>query len=93
MIRARTVALLALALVALTLVACGGDEGETTTAPAPTPAEAPSGGQASPSLSTFPPEFVECLADQGIDVEAVDDVSEAIHSPGGQECFDLLHGG
>jgi hypothetical protein len=92
--RARTLVVLALALVsvALTLAACGGDDdGETTTDPPPT--ESPSGSAAPPSLSAFPPGFLECLADQGIDLESVTDVSSVIHSPAGERCFDELHRG
>ena len=86
----------AMALVALALLlgACGGgDEGEeTTTSPAPA-AEAPSGSPTAPSLDRFPPEFLACLQDQGIDLESVTDVSAVIHSPEGNQCFDVLHGG
>ncbi len=92
--RARMLVILVLALVtiALTLAACGGgDDEETTTVPAPT--ESPSGSAAPPSLSAFPPEFLDCLADQGIDLESVTDVSAVIHSPEGNRCFDELHGG
>lgn len=84
----------AMALVAVTLLlgACGGDEDETTTSPAPA-AEAPSGSPAAPSLDKFPPEFLQCLEDQGIDLDSVTDVSAVIHSPEGNQCFDVLHGG
>ena len=93
--RGRIIIAVAMALVAvmLLLAACGGgDEEETTTSPAPA-AEAPSGSPAAPSLDRFPPEFLACLEDQGIDLESVTDVSAAIHSPEGNQCFDVLHGG
>ena len=84
---------MALVAVALLLGACGGgDEEETTTSPAPA-AEAPSGSPAAPSLDKFPPEFLACLEDQGIDLESVTDVSAVIHSPEGERCFGVLHGG
>jgi hypothetical protein len=84
----------ALVALALTLGACGGDDNEEETATSPAPAaEAPSGSPAAPSLSQFPPEFLECLGDQGIDLDSVTDVSAVIHSPEGNRCFDELHGG
>lgn len=97
MTRLRIVITLGVALVAvaLTLAACGGedDDGqETRTTPTPA-AEAPSGGPVAPSLSQFPPEFLQCLEDQGIDLESVTDVSAVIHSSGADRCFDELHGG
>ena len=87
---------MALVAVALLLGACGGDdEEETTTSPAPAAEapSAPSGSSAAPSLDKFPPEFLACLEDQGIDLESVTDVSAVIHSPEGNQCFDVLHGG
>jgi hypothetical protein len=83
---------LALVVLALTLAACGGGDDEPTTTTAPS-ADAPSGGAAPPSLSAFPPEFLKCLEDQGIDLESVTDISAVIHSPQGDRCFDELHGG
>ncbi|MGH2989254.1 MAG: hypothetical protein ACRDMA_05210 [Solirubrobacterales bacterium] len=84
--------LIALALGALVLAlllgACGDDDEGTNTTPAP--AEAPSGGDAPPSVDALPPEFVECMEDQGIDPESIPD---QIHSPDGDACFNALHGG
>ena len=84
----------ALVALALVLAACGGDGGEGDTVPQPG-VEAPTGGTTSPSGSAdFPPEFVECMADQGIDIESSPD---ALHSPGAQEAFQacqqFLHSG
>jgi hypothetical protein len=92
--RARLLVVLALALVTIVLMlsACGGGDDEETTTDA-TPTESPTGSAAPPSLSAFPPEFLDCLADQGIDLESVTDVSAVIHSPEGEQCFDVLHGG
>jgi hypothetical protein len=82
-----------LVALALMLASCGGDDNEgTTTSPAPAAAP-PSGSAEPPSLSKFPPEFLACLEDQGIDLESVTDVSAVIHSPEGKRCFELLHGG
>jgi hypothetical protein len=92
--RTKILIVLALALiaVALTLAGCGGG-GDVETTTATTPSESPSGSTAPPSLSAFPPEFLDCLAGQGIDLESVTDVSAVIHSPEGEQCFDVLHGG
>jgi hypothetical protein len=95
MTRRRMIFALALALLALvlTLGSCGGDQGKTTS---PSPSPARSNGTPPLSLNAFPPAFVECLRDQGIDVEALDSeaaLSDAIHSPQGGACFEALHGG
>lgn len=84
-------ALIALALV---LAACGDDDGEGNTVPQPR-VEAPAGDTTSPSAPTdFPAEFVECMADAGVDIESSPD---ALHSPEGQEAFQacqqFLHSG
>ncbi len=87
--------------IGLALSGCGGDEGDETTTPTTTPTvEAPSGsvppsgGGTPPGASgQFPPEFVECMADQGVDIERSPD----IHAPGAQQafnaCLPALHGG
>jgi hypothetical protein len=84
----------ALFAVALVLAACGGGDGEGNTVPQPG-VEAPAGDTTSPSTPTdFPPEFVECMADQGIDIESSPD---ALHAPGAEEAFQacqqFLHSG
>lgn len=89
----RALIALALALVALALVlaACGGggDE-ETTTAPAPA-VEAPSGGATPPSdLGALPPGFVECMADEGYDIESQADIHSAPQEVL-QACFGASH--
>lgn len=92
-------ALIAFALIAAALVlgGCGGDDEDATTSPSP--AAAPNGGatppngSATPNLSNLPPAFLECLVDQGVDIESEADVSAALHSPGGNQCFEALHGG
>jgi ABC-type glycerol-3-phosphate transport system substrate-binding protein len=86
-------ATLTLAL-ALALAACGGDGGEGNTETQPG-VEAPATGTTSPSgPADFPPEFVDCMADHGIDIESSPD---ALHSPGAQEAFQacqqFLHSG
>jgi hypothetical protein len=103
--RPRAVLLVALALVVVVAIVVvgiaaaggGGDDEGTTATPTTTPApsEAPSEGATPPSLGAFPPEFVECLADQGIDVESITSESlvDVIHSPEGNACFGVLHQG
>jgi hypothetical protein len=77
-------------VVAGIAVAGGGGDDERTTPPSParetaTPA----------SLGAFPPAFVECLRDQGIDVASLtgESLVEVIHSPQGNACFGVLHQG
>jgi hypothetical protein len=72
------------AVIALGLSSCGGSGGEkstTTTTPA-----------APPSAATFPPKFLACMADQGVEISRPDD----IHGPGAQQafqaCLPFLHG-
>lgn len=86
---------LALALVSLALLvaACGGGDDEQTTTTSPAPSAAPSGAPPGLSVGALPPAFVECMADQGIDLEAEPDLNAAIHSPEGNRCFNTLHGG
>jgi hypothetical protein len=67
---------LALVMLAVTLTACGGDDDETTTSPSPS-VEAPSGGPPSGDLDALPPGFVECMADQGYEIESSEDVHAA----------------
>jgi hypothetical protein len=76
--RPRTLIALALALVALVvlLAACGGsDDDQTTTTPPAS--EAPSGNATPPGLGALPPEFIECMADQGYEVESSADIHSA----------------
>jgi hypothetical protein len=87
----QTLLVLALALVALSLTACGGDDDEGTTT-TPAPSEAPNGGATPPSAGGLPPGIAECIADQGLDLESPDE----LHSvPDGvlQACFQALHQG
>jgi hypothetical protein len=93
--RPRAVIALALGLVALALMlaACGGDDGETTTSPAPSDGvEAPSDGAAPPSPGALPPELVECFTDQGFDIESPTEIHSAPQRVV-QECFGALHQG
>lgn len=73
-----------LAAVALALAGCGDDDAGGGGGD-PVPPSAP---------SQLPPEFVECMADQGIDLESSPD---AMHSPEAQQalqaCFGSLHSG
>jgi hypothetical protein len=84
-------------LTGLLLGGCGGDDDDATTTAA-SGAVAPSGvapqsGGSSPSAAGFPPAFIECMAEKGVDVSSVD----TIHGPEAQEafyaCLPVLHGG
>jgi hypothetical protein len=110
MTRSKAVLSAAAALVVLVAIVAGGiaiaggsgdDEGDTA---APTTTQAPSdapGGSAAPQgLGAFPPQFLQCLADRGVDVEKIEsmDINELLH--GGavppevvSACFGVLHGG
>jgi hypothetical protein len=84
-------------LTGLLLAGCGGDDDDPTTT-ADSGVTSPSGvappsGSSSPSAAGFPPAFIECMADKGVDVSTVD----TIHGPAAQEafyaCLPYLHGG
>jgi hypothetical protein len=74
--RARRIVALALAALALILAACGGDDEETTTTN-PAASEAPSQGAGPPGIGVLPPEFVECMADEGYEVQSSADIHSA----------------
>jgi hypothetical protein len=105
--RPRAVLLAAVALVVLVAIVVGGlaiagdsgdDEGtDGTPTTTPAPSEAPDGSTAQPGLGAFPPEFIQCLTDRGVDIEGKDP-QELFH--GGavppevlNACFGALHGG
>jgi hypothetical protein len=84
--RPRALISVAPALVALALIpaACGG--GDSNDEPAPR-----DGAPSPSSAGQFPPEFVECMADQGVEIEGPSD----LHAPGAQQafpaCIQFLH--
>jgi hypothetical protein len=81
---------LALVIAALAFAACGGDDDEPATTSAPT-VEAPAGGSAtSGELGALPPGFVECMAEQGYEIESQSDIHSA---PADvlQDCFGAAH--
>jgi ABC-type glycerol-3-phosphate transport system substrate-binding protein len=90
--RPSTVKAIAAALVvALMLAACGGgDDEEATTSPAPS--GTPSEGPAPASPGALPPEFVQCMAEQGFPIESPSEVHSAPQQVL-QACFGALHGG
>lgn len=82
--------------LALLVGACGDGDGQednaTTTPPA---SQTPfGGGGAAPQRDPgqLPPEFVECMADQGFDIESSADIHSAPPQVL-QACFGSLHGG
>jgi hypothetical protein len=79
------VALVAIVVGGIALAGGGGDE-ETTTSTAPSE---PSAG-AAPSPGALPPEFVECMADRGFDIESSADIHSAPPQVL-QECFGSSH--
>jgi hypothetical protein len=81
-------------LIALALSGCGGDDKNKTARPAPTDTpEAPSQTAPAPSApSDLPPEFLECMAEQGYDVEQGADIHSAPMELL-ETCFGALHGG
>jgi hypothetical protein len=92
--RSRAVTALAPALVALALIlaACGGDDDEATTSPAPS-VDARSGGATPPGApGQLPQEFLDCVADQGFDIRSPDDIHSAPPQVL-QACFGSLHSG
>ncbi|MQA73487.1 MAG: hypothetical protein GEU88_03905 [Solirubrobacterales bacterium] len=88
--RVRTLTALALALLALLLSACGGGEDEEETTTTPPASQAPSGSAAPPAVGALPPGFVECMADQGYEVESSADIHSAPPEVL-QACFGAAH--
>jgi hypothetical protein len=76
-------------VIGLVVPGCGGgdDEGETAR---PAPSATP--GESAPTPSGLPPEFLECMAAQGYDVEQGADIHSAPMELL-QRCFGSLHGG
>jgi hypothetical protein len=101
MTRARagiTVAMTVIALIAIVVVAAGGGGSEgpsATRATTPALSGTPRESAVSPNLEAFPRAFVQCLADQGIDVDSITSESlvDVVHSPEGNACFGVLHQG
>ena len=69
--------------IGLALSSCGGEGEKETARPAPT---------ATTSESALPPEFLQCMADNGYDVEQDEDIHSAPMELL-QRCFGALHGG
>jgi hypothetical protein len=81
--------------IGLVLSSCGGDEKKATTSPAGGDRVGPPGESAPPpsAAGQFPPQFLKCMADQGVDIKQTPD----LHSPGSQQAFQacvrFLHAG
>ena len=75
----RSVGIGALA-IALAFAGCGGDDGgdeETTTTAPSSELEAPGGATPPGGLGALPPGFVECMAEEGYDVQSPADIHSA----------------
>jgi hypothetical protein len=84
------------AIVAGAVAIAGGGDDETTTAAPTTTSAQPRDRSGAPS-SVFPPQFIQCLKDRGVEVEGLDP-QELLH--GGavpaevlNTCFSMLHEG
>jgi hypothetical protein len=78
--------------IGLGVSGCGGGDDDEATA-TPVPRETPGAGTPQPGgAGALPPEFLECMADEGFDVSSADDVHAAPQQVL-QECFGSLHGG
>jgi hypothetical protein len=88
--RATIALVLALLVLALTLAACGGDNGETKTSPAPSGPQ--NKGATSPGAGALPPQLLECFADKGYKLESPGEIHSAPPQVV-QECFGVLHQG
>jgi hypothetical protein len=78
-------------VIALAFAGCGGDDEGAATTPAPTVTpEAPA--ETTPDPDALPPEFLECLAEQGYELSPSDDIHSAPPEIL-QACFESLHQG
>lgn len=97
-LRAALSVALALAVLAVMLVACGGgdDEPGTTTPPASASPGPSSGGPGAlppgGPPDALPPAFVRCMKEQGFDVQSIDGIHSA-PPEAFQACLGSLHGG
>jgi hypothetical protein len=90
--RSRRSAIAILAAVALLVAGCGGDDADETPTAAPPASENPldGGGAAPPSAGQLPQEFIDCMAEQGYDVESQGDIHSAPQVVL-QQCFGAIH--
>jgi hypothetical protein len=75
-------------VLALGLSACGGKNQEATTTPTPSATRS----ETTPGPSALPPEFLDCMADQGYELSPTDDIHAAPPETL-QTCFESLHQG
>jgi hypothetical protein len=82
-----------LTLAAFTLAACGGgDDGNAGSTPEPGDGvDTPSQTATPNALGSLPPEFVQCLADQGVAIASPDEI-HSLPQQALQACFGSLHG-
>jgi hypothetical protein len=82
-------------VIGLTLSSCGGDDdNKATTSPAPPDTVETPSESAPPAAEpgALPPEFQECMAEQGFAVSSLDDIHSAPQQML-QRCFASLHQG
>jgi hypothetical protein len=78
-------------VIALAFASCGGDNEGAATTPAPiATAEAPA--ETTPDANALPPEFLECMSEQGYELSPSDDIHSAPPEIL-QACFESFHQG
>jgi hypothetical protein len=90
--RPRAVIALALTLIAIVIgaIALAGGDGEDTKAD-PAPRRTTTGETTPPGAAgALPPEFVDCMAEQGFEIDSPDDIHSA-PPQALQACFGSLH--
>lgn len=94
--RRRPLAVIVTAVALASLVGACGDSDDEDGKPTATPpaSETPFGGSGPtpPSASQLPPEFIQCMADQGFEIQSPDEIHSAPQQAL-QTCFGSLHSG
>ena len=76
----------------LALAGCGGSSEGAATTPTPTSSTPEALAEPTPGPNALPPEFLECLADQGYELSPADDIHSAPPQVL-QTCFQSFHEG
>jgi hypothetical protein len=81
------------AMIAVGIALAGSDDDDTTATPPPGDAvETPTATPTPGAPAGLPPEFFDCLADQGVVIESPDEI-HSVSPEVLQACFGSLHGG